>query len=147
MVCRYSGLDGQVLCIISYEGSALDVKINYTVLAANLFIAAIPFFQWHPRQHDDTPSSRARSESRGPGAICSLLFVMFFQISLCLGLGCTGISIVWCAVGGWILMDWKGGGETDIALARQQAAVITIDLLAMTYYLIVADAITSLAHM
>jgi hypothetical protein len=43
-------------------------------------------------------------------------------------------------------MDWKSG-ETDIALARQQAAVLTIDLLAMTYYLIVADAITTLAHM
>lgn len=144
MVCKNSGLDGQVLCILSYEGSALDVKINYTVLAANLFIAAIPFFQWH--RSDDTPSSRARSERRGLGAICSLLFVILFQISLCLIVHCAGISIVWCAVGGWILMDWKSG-ETDIALARQQAAVLTIDLLAMTYYLIVADAITTLAHM
>ena len=145
MVCKYSGLDGQVLCILSYEGSALDVKINYTVLAANLFIAAIPFFQWH--RSDDTPSSRARSERRGLGAICSLLFVICFQISLCLIVHCAGISIVWCAVGGWILMDWKGGRETDIALARQQAAVLTIDLLAMTYYFIVADTITTLAHM
>lgn len=146
MVCRYSGLDGQVLCILSYEGSILDVKINYTVLAANLFIAAIPFFQWH-RSDDSTPSSSARSDRRGLGAMCSLLFVIFFQISLCLIVHCTGISIVWCAVSGWILMDWKGGGETDIALARQQAAVLTIDLLAMTYYLIVADVITTLAHM
>ena len=35
----------------------------------------------------------------------SLIFVIFFQIALCLWLGCSGVSIIWCAMCGWIMSE------------------------------------------
>lgn len=139
---------GHVLCILSYEGSALDIEINYTVLILNLCVAAVPFFRSYCTHDTSVTTSSART-SLDPGgvwAILSLVFVIGFQIVLCVLVHCTGISIIWCAVGGWILMDWKYG-HNDLSLTRQQANVLIIDLFVIIYYFIVAEIITTLAHM
>jgi len=43
-------------------------------------------------------------------------------------------------------MDWKYG-HNDLSLTRQQANVLIIDLFVIIYYFIVAEIITTLAHM
>ena len=144
MACRSTSLDGQVMCILSYGGSAFDIEINYTVLVLNLYVAAVPFFQRY--SSNDTFSARTSPDPGNIEAIASLVFVIGFQIILCILLHCAGISIVWCAIGGWILMDWKYG-DANVSHSRHQTFVLTINLFAIIYYFIVAEAVTTLAHM
>lgn len=49
----------------------------------------------------------------------SLAFAVTFQIGLCLIVHCAGISIVWCAAAGWMIMSMCG---FDKIKRRQQAA-------------------------
>jgi len=93
--CSVDGsLGSRIACILSYNGSTLDICINYTMLAVNL-VACKRILTKQQRRRD----------------LLALLFgsVWIFQICLCLflahvsenGIGCAGISIVWCAMAGW----------------------------------------------
>jgi hypothetical protein len=54
-----------------------------------------------------------------PCALASLGFTVVFQIGLCLGLACSGISIVWCAMAGWMVRDRWTRREAMVA-ARER---------------------------
>jgi hypothetical protein len=71
-----------------------------------------------PREHDNndnTHDPQKQEESLSSysirtipiptvrSALISLGFAVAFQIGLCLGLQCSGISIVWCAMAGWMV--------------------------------------------
>ena len=80
--------------------------------------------------------------------------VILFQIVLCLLVKCVGISIIWCALMGWILIE-KGKVNRaicsinfpNLALVDWQNIILSIDLLAICYYSVVAGPITTVAHM
>ena len=63
----------------------------------------------------------------------SQLLVVLFQIGLCLILKCTGVSIIWCFMAGWILI-------------KDFSFILLIDLCAILYYTFTAYFITTVAH-
>ena len=175
MVCQFDesgGLDGKVFCILAYDGSTKDIILNYTLLTLNIAVAwqsvcgnrgnVIGSGDIYGTTHSSAPVEGLRLR-----AFLSLLFVIMFQIILCLLVGCTGISIIWCAIGGWILMDHFGcfsprnarnrstpssgtelGSHASTSILQvHQATMLAIDLIAILYYAIVAESITTLAHL
>ena len=128
-----------------------DIILNYTVLVLNIGVGAIPVL----RHRDSTSTGYSSSNAGIRGAFLSLVFVIMFQISLCLFVKCAGISIVWCAIGGWILLDcWRRtrrqGTDTSNPtpmIVLHQATILVIDFVVIVYYAIVAELITTLAHM
>ena len=105
-------------CILFYGGQRLDIAINYPILAMNL---------WCLR--------------REPQILPFCGFVTVFQISLCWAVGCSGISIIWCACAGWALQ--RDGWHITTS---STPTVIAVDTLAIFYYAITAEPITTLAH-
>lgn len=88
----------QVGCILSYAGSTKDIIINYVLLVMNVSVC------WLTLAKSDTERENEARRNHFPITGCaSLVFVVLFQIALCLGLGCAGISIIWCACAGWII--------------------------------------------
>ena len=99
----------------------MDIAINYTLLFATgaLFIFGGP------------PKRRA--------AIISFFFA--FQLGLCYCLGCSGVSIVWCAcVGGGALDQHRG-----LRLVAFRVVAVAV-VAALLWYAMVAEAITDIAH-
>ena len=82
--------------------------------------------------------------------------VFLFQIGICLWLSCLGISIVWCAMGGWIVSERKrlrvhDPTATGADLFRRfsvvsEAFVVMIDIVAIIYYAFVSPFLTTVAH-
>ena len=112
---------GDLLCVLTYDGSRTDVAVNYALLFATgtLFIFGGP------------PKRR--------GAI--LAFFAAFQLGLCYVIGCTGVSIIWCACAGGGALDQHRGVRL-IAFRVVSAAVVG----ALLFYAMVAEAITDIAH-
>uniref|UniRef100_A0A6V2M9M9 Uncharacterized protein n=1 Tax=Ditylum brightwellii TaxID=49249 RepID=A0A6V2M9M9_9STRA len=108
-------------------------------------------------------------------AILGFTFVVLFQIVLCLIVGCVGVSIIWCAICGWILREEKFLSSEQITTTTTRPApnndtscgavtssppivateqsklnllsiVLSMDLSAIIYYSIVEEPITTLAH-
>ncbi len=112
---------GDVLCVLTYDGSRSDVAINYALLFAT---GALFIFGGPPKRR---------------GAI--LAFFAAFQLGLCYGIGCTGVSIIWCACAGGGALDQHRGPRL-VAFRFVAAAVVA----ALLYYALVAEAITDIAH-
>ena len=117
---------GDLLCVLTYgDGSGadakLDIAINYTLLFAT---AALFIFGGPPKRR---------------AAI--LAFFAAFQLGLCYGIGCTGVSIIWCACAGGGALDQHRGPRL-VAFRFVAAAVVA----ALLYYALVAEAITDIAH-
>ena len=78
--------------------------------------------------------------------------VIAFQVILCIRVCCVGVSIIWCAILGWILMlflhEISGTDKNPQAGCNNKIVRITIgaDSLIVAYYGLVADAITTTAH-
>ena len=144
-------------CILTYNGNATDTTINYALLVLNLFACASPFFS-----------------SRHPvKALASLFFTMCFQVSLCLVVFCSGVSIVWCAMAGWLICEQcncrQHRGIDSTTPPRSSAAtstsnapntstsvknmgriwelsVLVSDFIVIIYYLFTSELITTVAH-
>lgn len=93
--------------------------------------------------------------STSTSQIKSILAVIIFQLSLCLLVHCSGVSIIWCAMGGWIISERKRlrKQSRDVELSRARDAsikfeyvVMLADVGAIIYYGVVADAISTVAH-
>ena len=112
---------GDLYCVLTYNGSRSDVAINYALLFATgtLFIFGGP------------PKRR--------GAM--LLFFAAFQLGLCYVIGCTGVSIIWCACAGGGALDHHRGLRL-VAFRVVAVAVVA----ALLWYALVAEAITDIAH-
>jgi hypothetical protein len=98
--------------------------------------------------------------------------VIAFQIVLCLIVECVGISIIWCAMLGWILVEVTCGiASNDTEPVRQAetlntsptcvgfgnlssrcsciavaSTILCADLAGIVYYALTAPAITTVAH-
>ncbi|KAL3929430.1 MAG: hypothetical protein SGBAC_012214 [Bacillariaceae sp.] len=145
-------------CILTYGGSERDMLINYTLVAINLFLCV--------KASVIHNSSSLVLEKYYRYATRALAFVVAFQITLCLILGCSGISIIWCSMAGWIMsqkrqmirseVEEEGENDQTVAadssiithekLARMAQWVILLDLGAIVYYLVFSEIITTVAH-
>ena len=107
--------------MLTYNGSRIDVAINYALLFAT---GALFIFGGPPKRR---------------GAM--LLFFAAFQLGLCYVIGCTGVSIIWCACAGGGALDQHRGLRL-VAFRVVAAAVVG----ALLFYAMVALAITDIAH-
>ena len=80
---------------------------------------------------------------------------MALQIIICLLMYCSGISIVWCAMGGWIVSERKrlrlypqtASGDLFRKLSVvAEMGVVFIDIGVIIYYAVVSNFLTTLAH-
>jgi hypothetical protein len=138
-----------------------------------------------PREHDNndnTHDPQRQEESSSSysirtipiptvrSALISLGFAVAFQIGLCLGLQCSGISIVWCAMAGWMvraIVRRHNGPSTNNGCSSCELWNNNIDSLnngndycgklvvhlalfsdaaGIVYYAVTAEAITTVAH-
>ena len=144
-VCRPDNILDRIACVLIYP-STFDIVLNYFLLILNLAYCA---FQITPSAPQTTPQARKFY------AAGSFIFVVFFQITLCLILGCNGISIIWCAMMGWststahqTVRERKEANpsETTLGINPLGKATTLLDFLAILYYAITAEAITTIAH-
>jgi hypothetical protein len=184
MVCEYNDtLNGQLNCIFFYEGNTKDSILNYTVLLLNVLVASTPLATQCTgvsRRHETRTSTSMTNTTVAPAsetnntyllkrrifAILALTFVLTFQVVLCLIVKCSGISIIWCAIAGWIFMDcYRQRGQpshSPIPVQNEEESdscftdkghqlsmglsMLTVDGIVIVYYAIVAEPITTLAH-
>jgi hypothetical protein len=142
--CIEGNLLNRTGCILSYAGSTKDVVLNYLVLLINLSYCVAAVANHH----------RVQNVQRF--ALGALLFVVLFQISLCLALGCSGISIIWCAMGGWTMSERRRVVDTNTMdeesprslklLINLGQVVILVDSAVIVYYAVVEEMITTAAH-
>eukprot|EP00980_Cylindrotheca_fusiformis_P026285 scaffold15718_cov126-Cylindrotheca_fusiformis.AAC.3 len=95
-------MDGEVvvdriLCILTYGGSGVDMGINYFLLALNLLCCTTITMTL----------SSTELYRRKWALVAALASVVAFQVVLCLILGCSGISIIWCAMAGWMISQQR----------------------------------------
>lgn len=154
-----------IYCILSYDGGLNDTIINYTLLLVNLYAALYPFIYLSSRNDysnitnsdGNNESKRCRQDWRKRGILATLafIFVASFQIMLCLVVQCSGISIIWCAIGGWISMDFyyyrhtveRWTHDPAVYFLMHQIITILLDFIAIVYYAITMESITTLAHL
>jgi len=80
--------------------------------------------------------------------------VVIFQIGLCLMVHCVGISIIWCAMGGWIISERKRLKATEASnLSSWRNAnliierfIVVLDVGVILYYAFTSKFITTVAH-
>lgn len=81
-----------------------------------------------------------------------MMKVIVFQILLCIGVCCVGVSIVWCASLGWILMlshrEYSNPYKYPTVRCNDKTVAFTIgaNLLVVIYYGLITDIITTVAH-
>mmetsp|Transcript_59472 Transcript_59472/g.145596 ORF Transcript_59472/g.145596 Transcript_59472/m.145596 type:complete len:346 (-) Transcript_59472:6892-7929(-) len=111
----------QVGCILTYGGCIRDIIINYTLLVLNLVFCVGIVVSVTGRNRGRNRSSNQQATTQAPSlndtaattittsyrrrCLFALVFVIGFQIGLCLCVGCSGISIIWCAMCGWIMKN------------------------------------------
>lgn len=136
--------DGSVVrrisCILTYSGSIPDIFLNYLLFAINVAGCTCMAMTYRPGKHRY--------------AAACLVFVVAFQIGLCLQVGCSGISITWCAMAGWMMSERRVIAIDSIG--RRQSTIFSYlnyyitamwcDGAAIVYYAIVSEPITTVAH-
>lgn len=144
----------QITCILFYKNdssssSSIDMYVNFSTLACNI---AVAFFMIHC-----LPVANVTLQNKRMSCfLMTLLFLVMFQIALCLAVQCVGISIVWCSLAGWIsreLMCFLKGNNTSVIHRSPQWMIPTTTLLLIwdaviiLYYAHVAEPITTMAHL
>jgi hypothetical protein len=164
----------KISCILSYGGNPKDIIINYSLIILNLLYCIFWIFRKESSASSSSSSSNYHyynDRRRLYCAIISLVFVVIFQITLCLWLGCSGVSIIWCAVCGWIMSERRKLVNDRIAsndndenindnanITQQQTTedeekeekreyfVICMNTLIICYYAVILPFITTVAH-
>ena len=141
--CDHGSLTARLACILSYNGSLRDILLNYTLVVLN----AVYCHRMLCASNKHKISQRRKRAAYG-----SLAFVVAFQILLCLAVGCSGVSIVWCAMGGWSMLVGsrkearRTKGFSDVPIRRMGHVLFLLDLSAIVYYAILFPPITTIAH-
>ena len=133
--CGAGNLWAKIECILTYGGSGLDIAINYSLL-----ILDVTFSAWWLNITNQNAMKPC----------ISLIAVMIYQVVLCLILGCSGVSIVWCAVVGWYIQKSRcqsqAASPQKAFLCKAEIALLLLNASALIYYAISSAMITSLAH-
>jgi len=141
--------------VLTYSGSETDIIINYVTFS----VVCVPFIlvALHPFQ-----LAKGKIQLH---IWSSLLFFMLFQVILCVIVGCVGISIIWCAMLGFMTADYfffrfdrdgphdgSAAGDALIWRCRSMTSFWSFVVSALLgfsvflYYAATADALTSIAH-
>ena len=133
--------------------------LNHALIIANTFAVIVvsqtslhKSRQHAHQQHNDTTAAIPT----GVASCICLAFTVAFQFCLCLFVvDCVGVSIIWCATFGWLLMCTrtaatkqtkailKNNTHTQSATVR---AVTFLDCGTILFYAVAFDAITTIAH-
>ena len=138
-------------CILTYGGNSTDIAINYSLVVMNsvwcCFVALTTA---------DSVPNHNRRRLYHTSNVMALIFVVVFQVVLCLMVGCSGISIIWCAQAGWVVHQRYYSHRFLLANHESQAmvanvpktelCVLGIDFLAILYYAVLTEPITTIAH-
>ena len=134
--CQPADLLTQTECILTYAGYWPDVCINYTLICVDVAFCA----WWLSVSHQKTL-----------GPLISFIATTVYQLVLCLLLGCSGVSIIWCAVVGWYIH--KSRCQAGSQVPQNQAMIFKAEILLLLlnsatvlFYAITAPIITSVAH-
>ena len=131
--CRSS--NDVIWCILSYGGEIEHILINYTMLAVQI---AVNLKLYSDTSIEATPEERRH---RALQHVLAFLFVWAFQLSLCAVVGCSGISIVWNAMAGWVL-----AGTTPDPANRGFIVLLLPAVCVDAFYMITTEAMTTVAH-
>mmetsp|Transcript_5824 Transcript_5824/g.10324 ORF Transcript_5824/g.10324 Transcript_5824/m.10324 type:complete len:198 (-) Transcript_5824:1345-1938(-) len=145
-------------CILAYAGNSTDILINYFVFLINIAVAVIVVLR--QRKQLRSRNKHDVANALGVFSVCSLIGVILFQIGLCLGLGCSGISIIWSALAGWLLSERRDYSENfltadgsessnrdDVIVLPEVIATLVLDSAVIMYYAITSEVITTVAHL
>ena len=141
-------------CILTYSGAIEHIWINYLTLSVTLAVALDRTRCISSQMPDSTLRFKWLWAS-----LTAFVGVILFQIILCWILGCAGISIVWCAVTGWIINERRRRRqhreETDDSRPHAtednradscEDIILAIVFCVLVYYAVTAAVITTVAH-
>lgn len=127
-----AALLAKIGCILTYNGSIYHSSINYSLLSVSLLAAA---------RYPTTSRFRA---------VTALIFASSFQIGLCLFVDCSGISIIWCSIAGWLwtghCCDRRGSGSNAAAPPTAVRVALWADGIGILHYFFTLPFITTIAH-
>jgi hypothetical protein len=138
--CDRGNIIARTGCIFAYDGDTRDIAINYAVLGIDMIMSYVVFLAWPDQRKKRTP------------AALSLLFVIVLQLVICWWVACSGISVVWCAVCGWMLHEKRQPPPFELEGLRKWAAstvhvlIIPLNIAVIVYYALVANILTTVAH-
>lgn len=115
---------------LSYNGSALHMLINYFLIG----ISVLPYC-----------IGTVRRQSSGAWVL-ALLIVSLVQVLLWFLLGVVGVSVIWCAMTGYLLVDFKRRG---LKLAWKNGLMLFSILMGVGgifYYFISFPMLSTVAH-
>ena len=118
---------------LTYEGEMLDSVIGYALIALSL----APYLL--------IPSQEPGRDSRG--WIVCLTIVAILQVTVWFTVPVVGVSLVWCAMGGYLLMDYSRGNMSR-SRKRQLLAILALvtALMGIVYCAVAFPIITTIAH-
>eukprot|EP00804_Cyclotella_cryptica_P022168 CCRYP_011616-RA/>CCRYP_011616-RA protein AED:0.40 eAED:0.40 QI:328/1/1/1/0/0/2/314/230 len=110
----YESLQENTSCMRSVNVDWLNTSLNYSLILANVG-AVIIFYQTKSNRRNitaqtDTNEGGQQFQPHEPFRNALTPFYLFiilvtlFQVSLCLVVCCVGVSIIWCAILGWMIM-------------------------------------------
>ena len=129
-----------LLGILTYEGCTADIALNYFALAINTLTLI--------RLCHHLQFSYSHRSIRHVWIMLTL-FLLVFQIVLCLFVGCSGISIVWSAQIGfcWFFRSAYSTQSPETYVLRLLLGISTLLSCGLwIYYAVIADQLTTLAH-
>jgi hypothetical protein len=159
--CRCGNIGSRLICILGYNGSMWDILINYALILINLSYCILEMKRSGGGGEENDLRRRRRQEIRAMGA---LAFVVAFQVVLCLAVGCSGVSIIWCAICGWIMSRHKRLTDARSAVGvepeeeeparlqlhtkfdKMEKMVVLLDVAVIIYYAVTLPFISTVAH-
>lgn len=162
--CRSGGITARLVCILGYNGNTVDIAINYALILINVGHCILEL-RINKSDGNATTRSARHEQLELRAAAAALAFVTLFQVVLCLAVSCSGVSIIWCAMCGWIMSrrrklridndgnchdcddnDDERTSRGNYLYGSSEKAVLLLDILAIVYYAVTLPFITTIAH-
>ena len=119
---------------LTYEGQALHIIINYALVA----LTVVPFL-----------CPRCRGQRRSSYAwLGSLAAAAGVQVVVWFAAQAVGVSIIWCAMAGYLFIDYTRGNSGQAREKPQLAMVALVAAgLGIAYYAVTSPIETTVAHL
>jgi hypothetical protein len=135
-----------------------DCVLNYALLCTSMtgwliYASFIKRSTLAPSYRQCSTEAPLQTTPTFTAAGTSFIFLVVFQISLCLLLHCSGISIIWCGIAGWMLTEvlsfdrWQCPRSQLRNYSLYSLGIpLFFDVFGILFYAITAEVITSVAH-
>lgn len=149
-------------CILTYDGSALDIGLNYSLLAISIGAGIYLLLS--------STNSRRTVLAAAIWQGIALIALFAFQLGLCMLVGCAGVSIIWNAIDGFMgqqlmsntdyserkkakqLIEPPERARNPLILCVREPAIVAVigsilvGFIVDVYYACTLPAITTVAH-